>query len=141
MEILGCGMVHPAVLENCNVDPERYTGLGLRHGAAPDRDAALRDSGHPAAAGGGHAVPGAARAGGQADARATRGDRMNVSLRWLEAFLRRPLDPRDAADRLTMLGAPVDAVEPLHAGSRASSSSALVREVRRIPNADRLRSV
>jgi hypothetical protein len=33
--------------------------LGLRHGAAPDRDAALRPAGHPPAAGGGHAVPGA----------------------------------------------------------------------------------
>jgi len=34
---------------------------------------------------------------------------VNVSLRWLEAFLRRRLDARDVADRLTMLGAPVDA--------------------------------
>ena len=39
---------------------------------------------------------------------------MNISLRWLEAFLRRPLDPKDVAHRLTMLGAPVDAIEPLH---------------------------
>ena len=41
---------------------------------------------------------------------------MNVSLRWLEAFLRRSLDPRDVADRLTMLGAPVDAVEAVNPG-------------------------
>ena len=27
MEILGSGMVHPAVLENCGVDPEQYTGF------------------------------------------------------------------------------------------------------------------
>ena len=40
---------------------------------------------------------------------------MNVSLRWLEAFLRRALDAADVTARLTMLGAPVDAVEPLHA--------------------------
>ncbi|MEP7129454.1 MAG: phenylalanine--tRNA ligase subunit alpha [Chitinophagales bacterium] len=26
MEILGCGMVHPKVLENCKIDPEVYTG-------------------------------------------------------------------------------------------------------------------
>ncbi|HUM45320.1 MAG TPA: phenylalanine--tRNA ligase subunit alpha [Chitinophagales bacterium] len=26
MEILGCGMVHPKVLENCNIDPEVYSG-------------------------------------------------------------------------------------------------------------------
>jgi hypothetical protein len=40
---------------------------------------------------------------------------MNVSRRWLEAFLRRPLDAHDVAARLAVLGAPVDAVEPLHA--------------------------
>ena len=40
---------------------------------------------------------------------------MNVSRRWLEDFLRRPLEVRDLTERLTMLGAPVDAVEPLHA--------------------------
>jgi phenylalanyl-tRNA synthetase beta chain len=39
---------------------------------------------------------------------------MNVSVRWLEDFLRRDLDPRDVSHRLAMLGAPVDAVEPLH---------------------------
>jgi phenylalanyl-tRNA synthetase beta chain len=39
---------------------------------------------------------------------------MNVSLRWLEEFLRRELDAEDVTRRLTMLGAPVDAVEPLH---------------------------
>ncbi|MDX1454051.1 MAG: phenylalanine--tRNA ligase subunit alpha [Gammaproteobacteria bacterium] len=26
IEILGCGMVHPNVLESCNIDPEEYTG-------------------------------------------------------------------------------------------------------------------
>jgi phenylalanyl-tRNA synthetase beta chain len=41
---------------------------------------------------------------------------MNVSVRWLEAFLRRSLEARDVADRLTMLGAPVDAVEPVNPG-------------------------
>jgi phenylalanyl-tRNA synthetase beta chain len=40
---------------------------------------------------------------------------VNVSVRWLEAFLRRELDPADVTERLAMLGAPVDAVEPLHA--------------------------
>ncbi|HEX6106297.1 MAG TPA: phenylalanine--tRNA ligase subunit alpha [Gemmatimonadales bacterium] len=40
MEILGCGMVHPAVLENCNVDPERYTGWAF--GMGPHRIAMLR---------------------------------------------------------------------------------------------------
>ncbi|HUQ15536.1 MAG TPA: phenylalanine--tRNA ligase subunit alpha [Gemmatimonadales bacterium] len=40
MEILGCGMVHPAVLENCDVDAERYTGWAF--GMGPHRIAMLR---------------------------------------------------------------------------------------------------
>ncbi|MDQ3135991.1 MAG: phenylalanine--tRNA ligase subunit beta, partial [Gemmatimonadota bacterium] len=40
---------------------------------------------------------------------------MNISLRWLQEFLRRDLDAADVAARLAMLGAPVDAVEQLHA--------------------------
>ena len=63
---------------------------------------------------------------------------MNVSLRWLEDFLRRPLEPADVSERLAMLGAPVDAVEPLHTGL-GDIVVALVEEVRPHPNADRLR--
>ena len=33
MEILGSGMVHPAVLDNCGVDSERYTGYAFGMGA------------------------------------------------------------------------------------------------------------
>ena len=40
MEILGCGMVHPVVLENCNLDPEKYTGWAF--GMGPHRIALLR---------------------------------------------------------------------------------------------------
>ncbi|HEU4524713.1 MAG TPA: phenylalanine--tRNA ligase subunit alpha, partial [Gemmatimonadales bacterium] len=40
MEILGCGMVHPAVLEHCNLDSERYTGWAF--GMGPHRIAMLR---------------------------------------------------------------------------------------------------
>ena len=32
LEILGCGMVDPAVLENCGIDPERYTGYAFGMG-------------------------------------------------------------------------------------------------------------
>ena len=42
MEILGCGMVHPAVLEHTGVDPERYTGWAF--GMGPHRIAMLRYS-------------------------------------------------------------------------------------------------
>ncbi len=63
---------------------------------------------------------------------------MNVSLRWLEAFLRRPLDPKDVSERLVMLGAPVDAVESVHTDLEGLVIG-LVEEVRQHPNADRLR--
>ena len=32
VEILGCGMVDPAVLSNCNIDPEKYTGFAFGMG-------------------------------------------------------------------------------------------------------------
>jgi phenylalanyl-tRNA synthetase alpha chain len=40
MEILGCGMVHPQVLANGGIDPERYTGFAF--GMGPQRIAMLR---------------------------------------------------------------------------------------------------
>ena len=63
---------------------------------------------------------------------------MNVSRNWLEAFLRRPLDARDVADRLAMLGATVDAIEPLAPGL-GDIVIGLVEDVVPHPNADRLR--
>ena len=32
IEILGCGMVHPKVLQNCGIDPEMYTGFAFGMG-------------------------------------------------------------------------------------------------------------
>jgi phenylalanyl-tRNA synthetase alpha chain len=40
LEILGCGMVHPNVLKNCGIDPERYQGFAL--GMGIDRIAMLK---------------------------------------------------------------------------------------------------
>ncbi|HWG11446.1 MAG TPA: phenylalanine--tRNA ligase subunit alpha [Rhodanobacteraceae bacterium] len=40
LEILGCGMVHPNVLSNCGIDPERYTGFAF--GMGVERLAMLR---------------------------------------------------------------------------------------------------
>ena len=40
LEILGCGMVHPKVLENCNIDSEKYTGFAF--GMGMERLAMLR---------------------------------------------------------------------------------------------------
>jgi phenylalanyl-tRNA synthetase beta chain len=63
---------------------------------------------------------------------------VNVSRRWLEAFLRQPLRAHDVSHRLASLGAAVDAVEPLHA-ALGDIVVALVEHVRPHPNADRLR--
>ena len=32
IEIGGCGMVHPVVLENCGLDPQRYSGWAFGFG-------------------------------------------------------------------------------------------------------------
>jgi phenylalanyl-tRNA synthetase alpha chain len=40
LEILGCGMVHPKVLENCNIDPNKYTGFAF--GMGIERPALLK---------------------------------------------------------------------------------------------------
>jgi phenylalanyl-tRNA synthetase alpha chain len=40
LEAIPGGMVHPQVLRNCNIDPDRYTGFAF--GAGPDRIAALK---------------------------------------------------------------------------------------------------
>ncbi|MDD4727001.1 MAG: phenylalanine--tRNA ligase subunit alpha [Tissierellia bacterium] len=32
MELLGCGMIHPKVLENCGIDSEKYTGFAFGMG-------------------------------------------------------------------------------------------------------------
>ena len=40
VEILGCGMVHPNVLSNCNIDPAKYTGFAF--GMGIERPAMLK---------------------------------------------------------------------------------------------------
>lgn len=40
LEILGCGMVHPNVLSNCNIDPSKYTGFAF--GMGIERPAMLK---------------------------------------------------------------------------------------------------
>jgi phenylalanyl-tRNA synthetase alpha chain len=40
LEILGCGMVHPAVLENCGIDSNKYTGFAF--GMGIERPAMLK---------------------------------------------------------------------------------------------------
>ncbi|MBS3913400.1 MAG: phenylalanine--tRNA ligase subunit alpha [Bacteroidetes bacterium] len=53
LEVLGCGMVHPNVLKNCDIDPEKYTGFAfgmgidritmLKYGFTDIRDLFLND--------------------------------------------------------------------------------------------------
>ncbi len=62
---------------------------------------------------------------------------MNASLAWLNELLGTGLSAREATDHLAMLGAPVDAVEPLHQDLGAVVIG-LVLEAGRHPNADRL---
>ncbi len=40
LEVLGCGMVHPKVLQNCGIDPEKYSGFAF--GMGVERFAMLR---------------------------------------------------------------------------------------------------
>jgi phenylalanyl-tRNA synthetase alpha chain len=40
LEVLGCGLVHPNVLKNVNIDPEKFTGYAF--GAGIDRLTMLR---------------------------------------------------------------------------------------------------
>jgi phenylalanyl-tRNA synthetase alpha chain len=40
MEILGCGMIHPVVFENCGIDPDKWTGFAF--GMGVDRVAVVR---------------------------------------------------------------------------------------------------
>jgi phenylalanyl-tRNA synthetase alpha chain len=40
MELLGCGMVHPKVLQNCGIDPEEYSGFAF--GLGLDRIAMVK---------------------------------------------------------------------------------------------------
>jgi phenylalanyl-tRNA synthetase alpha chain len=40
LEIMGCGMVHPVVLENGGYDPEQYSGFAF--GMGPERIAMLK---------------------------------------------------------------------------------------------------
>ena len=78
LEILGCGMVHPNVLRNCNLDPDEYQGFAW--GMGIDRIAMLKY--------------------GMPDLR----DFFNADVRWMNHYGFRPLDipslVRQGRDRL-----------------------------------------
>jgi len=62
---------------------------------------------------------------------------MLVSANWLSAMLGRELDPEDAAERLAMLGAPVEAIEHVRP-ALDDIVIGVVEKVEKHPNADRL---
>ncbi|MEE8115507.1 MAG: phenylalanine--tRNA ligase subunit beta [Gemmatimonadales bacterium] len=62
---------------------------------------------------------------------------MYASLNWLGRLLGTELDPQETAERLTVVGATVDAVEPVHA-ELGDVVIGLVEHVGKHPNADRL---
>ena len=47
LEIGGSGMVHPAVFESVGYDPDRYTGIRVRHGHRAHCDSEVRRRRHP----------------------------------------------------------------------------------------------
>ncbi|HMA44517.1 MAG TPA: phenylalanine--tRNA ligase subunit beta, partial [Gemmatimonadales bacterium] len=63
---------------------------------------------------------------------------MNLSRRWLEALLGRPLDAAQVEQLLTAHCCPVEGIEPIH-GDLGGVLVARVLEVKAHPNADRLR--
>ena len=75
LEILGCGMVHPKVLENCGIDSTRYQGFAF--GMGIDRIAMLK-----------YGIP---------DLRAF----FDADLRWLRNYGFVPLDPPSLAGGLS----------------------------------------
>ncbi len=75
MEILGCGMVHPNVIRNCGLDPDKYQGFAF--GLGLDRLAMLKY--------------------GMSDLRAF----FEADVRWLEHYGFRPLDVPTLASGLS----------------------------------------
>ena len=101
IELLGAGMVHPVVLENCGYDPERYTGFAFGLGIERVALLALRDPRHPHARRRRRPVPGAVPRG-----------RMRIVWSWLREFCpdrahgRRARGAADPARREGRGGAP-----------------------------------
>jgi hypothetical protein len=79
IEIMGAGMVHPAVFEHVGYDPERYTGFAFGMGPAASRCCATASP------------TSAAVRFGRPFPRAVHGGGMNISYRWLRDLGARPV--------------------------------------------------
>ena len=126
IELLGPGMVHPTVLENCGYDSERFTGFAF--GLGIERVAMIQygDPGHAAVRRGGRAVP-----------RAVPGCRVKIVRSWLLECCPVDLSAEELAELLTAKGAEVERIERPWEGLDGVVV-AKVLEVRDHPNSDKL---
>ena len=150
LEILGCGMVHPRVLQNGGYDPAVFSGFAF--GMGPERITMLlhRIDDIRFFWGERPPLPGAVLSGGAQPGRPTPGsapeteDTMRVPISWLKEFVDIPIPIHDLAERLTFAGLEVASVETVGLpGSelpwdRERMVVGRVREVVAHPNADRL---
>ncbi len=98
IEVLGCGMVHPAVFEAVGYDSTRYSGFAFGVGRRTARASSLRHRRHPHVLRERPAIPRAARA-------------MKVPVSWLRDFVPVPDDAAAVAARLGACGFAVESVE------------------------------
>ena len=138
MEVLGSGMVHPRVIANCGLDPERMAGLRLRLRDRPAGDAQIWH-GRPArllrrrpALAEALWLPRARRA----DA-VRRGWRMKFSLSWLKDHLETDASAEDLAEKLTNIGLEVEELSN-PAEALAPFNVAHVLTAEKHPQADKL---
>jgi phenylalanyl-tRNA synthetase beta chain len=131
LEISGAGQVHPTVVRNFGLDPERYTGFAFWLGARSAHDASLW-GGRPAPVLRGRpALPAPVQLGGWERTR-------NAILRTVAACLCGSADNSDElAARLTMSGLEVEGDEPV-APAFTGVVVAQVKSVSKHPNADKL---
>ena len=139
LEILGSGMVHPRVLKNGGIDPDKYQGFAFRHGHRSRGDAEIRHSRSqeflrrrpPVAA------PLWFRRSRHADALWWVGP-MKITFDWLKRHLETDASVDDIADALNRIGLEVD-----HVADRARELEPFivgyVVEAKQHPNADKLR--
>ena len=122
LEILGCGMVHPKVLEMCGIDSPRYQGFAF--GMGIERIAMLK-YGIPDLRtffDGRSALAAPLRLPAARHSQSGRGDRaMKITLSWLKEHLETEASTADIARQLTALGLEVESIEdpaprsrPLH---------------------------
>jgi phenylalanyl-tRNA synthetase alpha chain len=127
IEIMGAGMVHPAVFEHVGYDPERYTGFAF--GMGPARIAMLR-----------YGIPDI-RLLYDTDVRFLEQfaeARMNISYRWLQSTGARPRADAAAGRRPARDARRAGRRGRRHRRGRCATSSSAASSRRAHPNADRL---